>query len=463
MKKVQDKNNVKKLITLIFSLIAIILIVIGFVGVYFPQHNKLVNKIPDYTFGTELDGVMEYRFSPDDSEEEKNVYVDEEGNIKGEVVEDVDTTDISYSIETKNVKGNEEKNLTKENFEKVKDIINKRLEKCGAVNYNVRVNNITGDLVVELSRNNDISFLYQAALDLVGEFRVLDKQTGVILLDNTHIKNTYANAYQVESGAYVVYLQVELTETGAKILKDISNKYIEYTSSDGTTQRDYIQIKLDDLTLASSMYFSEEYNESILNIAMSDELTETEDINGYLESTTSVAEVINLGELPVKYENVSSNSSPLFIKSSIQESFVQIIFIIMYIVLVIAVVVLTIKFKSSGFIAGILNAGLIALITLVLRYLEVTITIGSLMAFFIIIGLNVMFLYIYLSKIKEEEAFLGTLKKYYSIIMPVIIISFVFTFFVNESISGIGNTLFWSLLVQIIYNFVFVRFAINDK
>ena len=47
--------------------------------------------------------------------------------------------------------------------------------------------------------------------------------------------------------------------------------------------------------------------------------------------------------------------------------------------------------------------------------------------------------------------------------MPVIIISFVFTFFVNEAIAGIGNVLFWALLIQIIYNFVFTRFTINDK
>ena len=73
-----------------------------------------------------------------------------------------------------------------------------------------------------------------------------------------------------------------------------------------------------------------------------------------------------------------------------------------------------------------------------------------------------MFLWTYLSINKGEDRFLEAFKKYYTIIIPVIIISFVFTFSSNEAISGMGNILFWALLVQVIYNFVFTRFSIND-
>ena len=253
-------------------------------------------------------------------------------------------------------------------------------------------------------------------------------------------------------------MQIELTENGTKILKDISNTYIEYTKSDGTKQTDFIDVKLDDATIMST-YFSEEYNSSIINIPMSSELTDTDELNDVANQTNALAEVINLGKLPVIY----TSNSQLFVKTDIQDSVMDIIFIVMYVVLVVATIILTVKFKSNGLVAGILNAGFIALVTIVLRYLEVIISISSLMALFIAIGLNIMFLYIYLLNKKDDESFSKTLVKYYLIIMPVIIISFVFTFFANEAIAGIGNVLFWALLIQVIYNFGFTRFAINDK
>lgn len=467
MKRAKNEKIIKKLTSIIFILIAVILIIVGFVGVYLPKHNKLLNKIPDYTLGTELDGVMEFRFSPDTSEEEKKVYVDENGNIKGEVVESTDTettedetSDINtqYDIETRIVKANEESVLTKENFEEVKDIVDSRLKNMGSTDYAIRMDNVTGNMIVELSKNDDTGFLYEYALSYKGDFTIIDKQTGVILLDNSNIKTSYATIAQTSETGYTVYLQIELNEESTKKLKDISNKYIEYTKTDGETQIDYIDIKLDDKILMST-YFGEEYTNSILNIAIGGETTDSNVANSNAEIANAYVEIINSGKLPVTY----TSDSQLFIKSAVQDTTVQIIFIIMYVVLVIALIVLTIRFKLAGFIAGILNAGFIALVTILLRYLEVTISISSLMSLFVAIGLNIMFLYIYLSKRNQDEAFLETIKKYYLIIMPVIIISFIFTFFVSEAISGIGYVLFWSLLIQIIYNFVFVRLTINDK
>ena len=160
MKRAKNENVIKKMTTIIFSLIAVILIVVGFVGIYVKDKNKLVNIVPDYTLGTELYGVMEYRFSPDNTAEEKKVYIDENGNIKGNVVETKETGDanlvIPYGTETRVVRVNEEKALTKENFDKVKEILVKRLEICGATDYSIRMNNVTGDMVVELSLNDNL-------------------------------------------------------------------------------------------------------------------------------------------------------------------------------------------------------------------------------------------------------------------------------------------------------------------
>lgn len=475
MKKANNENILKKLTTIIFCLVAIILIIVGFIGVYFQVQGKSIDLVPEYTLGTDLYGVMEYRFLPDDSEEEKKVYVDENGNIKGEVVESTDTEetdeylDIQYNIETKTVKANEEKDLTKNNFEKVKEILNKRFKKFDVIDYSIRMDDVTGNTIVELSRKNERDWstllvgdgqvqLSKPLYMFDGKFTLTDSQTGVILLDNSYIKNVYSEAIQTSETGYIVYLQIELNEEGTKILKDVSNKYREYTTTDGTNQVDYVTIAIDDLNIVTT-YFPEEYDRQILSVPISNELTDNTDIKNYAETANLLAEIINIGELPISYET----SSQLFIKSSATENVLSIVFIIIYVLLFVIAIILTIKFKLSGLVAGILNAGLIALITIILRLLEVTISISSLMSLFVAVGLNVLFLCIYLSNSKDDEGFLNAFKKYYLIIMPVIIISFVFTFFPNESISGIGNVLFWALLVQVIYNFVFTRFSINDK
>ena len=69
LKKTNNGNIIKKLTTIIFCLIAIILILIGFVGIYFPIQGKSRNLVPEFSLGTDLYGVMEYRFLPDDAEE----------------------------------------------------------------------------------------------------------------------------------------------------------------------------------------------------------------------------------------------------------------------------------------------------------------------------------------------------------------------------------------------------------
>lgn len=476
MKKTENRNIIKKLTTIIFCLIAIILIVVGFVGIYVPSQGKSIDLVPEYTLGTDLYGVMEYRFSPDDSEEEKQVYVDDNGMIKGEVIENTDTTEtedetlnVPYNVETRIIKANEEKNLTKNNFEIVNEIITKRFQKFGIVDYAIRMDNITGNTVVELSRKNERDWstlligdsqvqLSKPLYMFDGNFTIKDSQTGVILLDNSYINNVYSEAIQSSETGYVVYLQIEFNEEGTKILNDISKKYIKYTTAEGTSQVDYVTIAIDDLNLVTT-YFPEEYDRQILSISVSSELTDNADIKNYAETANMLAEIINIGKLPVTFET----NSQLFIKSLIGDNVLPTILVIMYIVLVVILIILTIKFKLYGFIAGILNAGLIALITIVLRFLEVSISISSLISLFVAIGLNIVFLCIYLLGKKDDTGFLEAFKKYYAIIIPVIIISFTFTFFSNEAISGIGNILFWALLIQVIYNFIFIRFAINDK
>jgi hypothetical protein len=476
----KGKKLTKILMSVLLVLVSIAVIVIAFVGIYLPNLNKLKNIIPDYKLGSEIDGIIEYRLSVDDSEEEKEVYVDSNGNVRGEVKEDsssstvtdsdettesedeeTSTNDTGFNIEKRLIKTNEDEVLTKENFEKAKSIIEERLENAGATEYAIRLDDITGDMVIEFSQNDDISYLYQVALSSYGEFDIIDYQTGVVLMDKSHLKNaTTVYSYDQESNEYTIYLQLTLDEEGTKLITEMSKKYVEYTDSDGNSQKDYISIRVDGSAIMTT-YFGEEYTQSVLNIPISSDVSAT-DLTTYQKSVSDVAFILNQETIPVKYE---MNGTALFIQSDLNENTMDIFYWLVVIVLVLAMVALTIKFKARGFLAGILNATLIGLVILVLKYAEVTISISSMVAMFGVILLNLVFLIMYLIKLKnkEDNAYLETMKIFYSVTFPVIVIAFIFTFFVSATVTGLGSVLFWGMLLQIIYNTIVVKYILECK
>jgi hypothetical protein len=478
----KEKNLTKKLMAILLVLASILVVVIAFVGIYLPNLNKLKNIIPDYKLGSEVDGIIEYRLSVDDTEEEKEVYVDSNGNVRGEVVdsddddddetvevetdleesEDTSTNDTGFDIETRTIKANEDEVLTKENFEKSKSIIAARLENAGATEYAIRVDDVTGDMVVELSQNDDVSELYQVALSSYGEFDIIDYQTGVVLMDKTHLKNaTTVYNYDQEENTYTVYLQLTLDTEGTNLITEMSKKYVQYTDEEGETQTDYISIRVDGSAIMTT-YFGEEYTQSVLNIPISSDVSAS-DVASAQKSVADVAFILNQETIPVKY---TMNGTSLYIQSNLSENTMNRFNIAVIVVLVIALIVLTVKFKSKGFISGILNATLIGLVVLVLKFAKVTISISSMVALFGVIALNIAFLVMYLIKLAKNQtnAYLETMKSFYSVTFPVVVIAFIFTFFVSATVTGLGSVLFWGMLLQIIYNTIIAKYVLEiDK
>ena len=146
--------------------------VVAFVGVYQKENGVWRNLVADYQYGMDVEGARELRFAVDDTEEEKYVYVDEQGNNKGEVWKDGSSVtqeteensenaeetenveEVPYAKETRKIKVNPDDKLTKENFEQAKKIIQKRLKEEELDEYNLRIDDVTGKLVIE-SENDD--------------------------------------------------------------------------------------------------------------------------------------------------------------------------------------------------------------------------------------------------------------------------------------------------------------------
>lgn len=522
MKK--DTAIIKKLLVVAIILAVVTISIVAFIGVFTKNLNKMSNVIPDYTYGTEFEGNREYKFKLDETEEDKEVYVDQDGNICGEVVEDdsdsteteittdeesseevessteteeEDNTEIEgYTKETRTIKANDESVLTKDSYKKSKKIIEDRLQKLGASQYNVRLDEISGDMIVELPDDDDADFLYEA-ISSKGDFKIIDSETGLELMNNKHIKSASAG-YSSSSGSYTVYLQIQFNKEGTQILKDISNEYIEKeveeteenaeetetvdesTENDATetdtdtdsdtdteeaeTEIKYIEIQVDETTIMKT-YFAEEMDGGYIQIPMGQYLTDTSEVQNYLKSANAIAVLLNTGNLPNKYSLENDN----FMQSTISVSTINNLKIALYVIILIMAIILVIKFGLNGLLAAILNTGYVAVVSLALRYTNVIITISSLVTLFGIMLINFGFMYILLKYIKNgilaKKAYKDAMKTLYLSIIPVCIVAFVFTFIQNASVTGIGMILFWGIIVQALYSLIFTRsiYVLKEK
>ena len=116
-------------------------------------------------------------------------------------------------------------------------------------------------------------------IENVGKFEIIDEKTGVVLMNNTHLKGASASAgyahdeegHQLESSQ--VYLTLNLTKEGREKLKDISNNYkISYDEAGNDTSK-IISVQIDGITVLQTA-FSEEYNSDILQFPMGNATTD---------------------------------------------------------------------------------------------------------------------------------------------------------------------------------------------
>lgn len=504
MKK--DTAIIKKLLVVTIILAVVTISIIAFVGVYIKKLNKMSDVIPDYTFGSEIEGAREYKFVLDTSENEKEVYIDENGNIRGEVISESssDTDDIEvtveggenttqenniegYTKETRTIKANDDSVLTLDSYKKSKAIIEKRLEKLGVEEYNVRLDEVSGNLIVELPDNEETSFRY-SVISSKGEFSIIDSQTGLELLNNDQVTKATVN-YGADNGAYSVYLQVYFNKEGSEKLKYITENYVEKnvekSEEDNTTENAeelelseensteettdeteiyYIEAKLDGETILKT-YFGDYKPDSFLPITLDSNITDSERLQASIKSANAIATLINTGKVPNKYQMENDN----FLKSTITKNDIENVKLAFAIGIAVLSIVLIIRFGLNGLIGAILNIGYLATVSIAMRYTNVTVTISSLITAVLVIAINFGFMYNLLTKLnndkKASDSFNSAVKTLYLAIIPVCIVAFVFTFMENATITGIGMVLFWGLLVELVYNFIFVRsiYVLKDK
>lgn len=475
----------KNLTVAVIILIVVLLSLISFIGIYKTTSGAMKNAIPDYNFGSELSGARNFKFVLSTEEETKEVYVDEQGNTHGykeietsldlENAEEFDTaedaiesnkenkTELPYNTEERVIKANPEDVLNIESYEKSKAIIAKRLENESTTEYNLRLNQDDGSLVVEIENNEDADYLY-SVIASKGELLFKDSQNGELLLDNSHVKKASVVGETTSTGGVNVYLHIKFNKEGKEILERVSEKYTSIPSEvEGEDDKIlYVTAELDGSTIIKT-YFGEKISTGEINLPIAQNVTDEIAYESYLKSANTMASIINTGVTPNAYELEADN----YILSNITKSDLRNLSIIVACLVIGISVMLVVKFKANGLMAAITAVGYIALLNLILKISGTIVTVSGLFAMVAGIAINYYIIIKLLNRLQNaksvKEELLETIKESIFVLIPVIIALVVYTLNNLNVVTSIGQVLFWNMLLIPIYNYIFTKNVLVGK
>lgn len=436
-----------KLITLI--LIIVLISLISFGGVYLKTDYKLENALPQYKLGRNLSASRVIEIVPDETV--NTIIKDAEGNIVEEEGENTVTEEAPV---------NSADVLTKENFEKVKQIVIKRLEQMGVSDYNIRLNEETGKIVLELE-DSEFTDAVSSYISQKGDFEIIDEETEEVLMDNNDIKladvRYGADQTGITSGT-VVYLNIGFDKEGTKKLEEISSKYIKTTDEEGNDTTKKVVLKIDEQEIVNTA-FTEKLTTGSIQITVGSSSTDTEEVQEYITSAGYMAMLLDNEKLPITYQTESDQ----YISSNINLDNIMpyAIYVLIAIVLLV-IVVMAIKYRGLGILGALSVIGFAAILLVVLRYTNVIITIEGMIGIAFTIILDLLLVKIILNEIKKGKNVKEVIKenyiKYFAYVIPaVVIMAITFSFINVAGIASLGMTMFWGIALIAVYNIIITR------
>lgn len=460
------EKTMKTVKILTITLLVILISMISFVGIYQKNKNRMENKVKDYSYSMSLNGAR---------------------TIKLKV--NTESTD--------DVPNNIEEVLTAENYKKSKEVIEKRLNKMNVEEYTTSVNEATGEITIQIPEQNSQTDTIIGNLNTVGKFEILDSETKEVLLNNDDIKSSEV-LYNTTNSGTSVYLQIEFNKNGKDKLKNVSQTYVSVNnttnnttennvaenttseteneatntttegSSDTATTEKKITMKIDDQEIMSTS-FDEPITTGKIQLSVGSATTDKTTLQNYVDQAQSVATTLDTGKMPVKYD---LEKNQYILPETTTQDLVKIEIAVAIIALV-GIIILIVKHKLNGLLAGIAYAGLAAVYMLVVRYTNVTISIESIAGIIIVLILNYIFTTMFLNKIEElnkekaenvmKKATGETYKKFYLRIIPICIMVITFSFVKWVPISSFGMITFWGIVIIAIYNAIITRYLLKTN
>ena len=496
----------KKIKILTIILLIILVTMVAFGGIYTQVQNRMENQVRDYSYAMDLAGSRVVRLIVSDGSE--TVVKDSEGNVveDSENLTDDEITANGYTKEETPYNSDDVK--TVDNYRKSKEIIEKRFNELGISNYITRLDEETGDIIVEITENDDTDSIV-SNLATTGKFEIVDSQTQEVLMDNSDIKLANvmygADSSSATSSGTMVYLNIEFTKEGKSKLEEISTNYTattedtnttsedtnttdenaatdetnttnetssedatsDDTSSDDTTEKT-ITMKIDGEEIMTTS-FDEPIRTGRLQLSIGYSTTDADTLNGYINQASNMAVVLDTGNMPVRYE-VDTNE---FIESDITQNQLQIASYIMLGIVGLALIVLIIRYRTLGLLSAFSYVGLMSILLIIIRYANVVLSMEGIFGIAIVLILNYIFVNKFLNKLKDNRKELSkeevikankeTYKEFLIRIIPVIIMVIAFSFVQWTPISSFGMVMIWGIALIAAYNVIFTNNLLKLK
>ncbi len=460
------KKNKLKVITITFFIILVTMV--AFVGVYVQEKNIMENKVKDYSLAMDLNGTRNIVLKV--SEETTEVIKDSDGN-KVESATDEEISEKGYTKET--VQKNSDDVKTLDNYKTSKEIIEKRLKKLGVENYIIKLNEQTGEIVVELTNNSQTDNVV-SNLTTVGKFEIIDTNTKEVLLTNDDIKASNVVRSTTSSGTNI-YFTIEFNKDGKKKLEEITKTYVpqdntsseessessENSDSSSQTTEKTITMQIDGTDVMSTD-FEEPITDGIMHLSVGQAATDTKTLQENVKQANQMAAVLENKNMPVEY----TLQSDTFVKSTVTEDTVAAVIIVVTVIALIALIILFIRYKSNGLLAIISYVGLVSILLLTIRYTNVVLSIEGIAAIFVILVMNYVFENKILSDIKRHQSdkkadikhiINMSIKDMVIKIIPIAILAITFCFMGWIPTSSFGMVMFWGITLIIIYNLLVTK------
>ena len=433
-------------------LVIILLALISFGGIFIQKTKFVENILPEFKLGAELSGTRNIGLVVSTATD--TIIYDKDGNVVEKEGEGTTKQEVPV---------NPTETLTEENYRLAKEVIEKRLNSIKAVDanlnvkkavdyYEIKQNEQNGNIVVKIPENSDTDMVLQY-MAIKGTFNVVDEQNNV-LINNSDIKKAQVVYNSTDSGISV-YLTIQFNKEGTQKLKDISNTFIKTTDEEGKETTKKISIKIDNTTVLST-YFSEEISTGMIQLTFGTASSKSEDLRNYVQEANNLATLLNTGNLPIAY-TVDENR---YILPDISNETFFVPAIIVLSIMVIAVLFLIIKYRVKGILGALSFTGYIASLLIIIRLTNVVVSIEGMVGILISIALNYVFIvYLLNGKKKEEQEF--TYKQgfinFLFVLIPIAVTTIIFSFISWIPIYSFGMTMFWGIVLIMLYNVILTK------
>lgn len=442
-------NTNKKLKLLLIVLICILVILIGFFGIYKREGNAYKNLVPDFLLSSDLKGSTTLELEVDKSTNKE--YYDKDGNkVDSSTVTDENKDEYTE----KEVPVNDEEQLKQENYEKVVKIIEKRLKFLSTDQYRIDLDKTSGKIIITFE--DEYADDIKSIVPLEGSLELIDETTEDVVLNYADFKSAEATYASLDEG-YTIYLNLKLNDNGIEKIKNIdkykNNKETTEEGKESTESK--LKVMFDTDQVASVSYDNILLTGSTLRIITGSNVTNTSTLQSQMNMNTVVAKLASIGKMPVVYK-VSAEE---FIASS-QNIYYVVYGIYAFIAIcVICAIIFILKYKINAIFMLLSFITNIAATILIIKLTKVSISINILPAITAFFILNIVLIKNILQNIKEEnnisKAFKNGFLKTLDLFVITLIIFIVFAFTNMAVLNSLGLLLFWGWLNTIISNFIF--------